>query len=182
MWDTIIDNENYFFNVYNFNKSRFGEVIDGGYVIGDLEINYDCYISAGISNNDDFSFEFIKKYKLNKCDCFGFDGTIHYFPSNLIDKMTFINKNIASYNSETTCNLIDLIEKNNKIFLKMDIEGCEWEWLLSMSETNLSKIAQITIELHGLTNTSWHNMTLNSFCSYNEKIECLKKFLKETTF
>ena len=66
MLNTIIDNENYFLNVYNFNKSRCGEVIDGGYVIGDLEINYDCYISAGISNNDNFSLEFINKYKLNK--------------------------------------------------------------------------------------------------------------------
>ena len=108
MWDTIIDNENYFLNVYDFNKIRCGEVIDGGYVIGDLEIKYDCYISAGISNND-FSFEFIKKYKLNKCDCFGFEGTIEYFPSNLLDKMTFINKNIGSNNNETTTNLIDLI-------------------------------------------------------------------------
>ena len=178
MLNTIIDNENYFLNVYNFNKSRCGEVIDGGYVIGDLEINYDCYISAGISNNDNFSLEFINKYKLNKSNCFGFDGTIQELPSNLIDKMTFINKNIGSYNSETTTNLIDLIEKNNKIFLKMDIEGGEWGWLLSMNETNLSKIAQITIELHGLTNTSWHNMTLNSFCCYNDKIECLKKLEK----
>jgi len=37
--------------LYNFDKKiRLGSNNDGGYVIADLGVDYDCYISAGISN------------------------------------------------------------------------------------------------------------------------------------
>jgi hypothetical protein len=49
-----------FLKVYNFdNKSRCGVNCDGGYVIGDIEETYDCYISAGISNEESFTRDFI---------------------------------------------------------------------------------------------------------------------------
>jgi hypothetical protein len=39
--------------VYNFdNKIRCGVDKDGGYVFGDLNGDYDCYISAGISDEE----------------------------------------------------------------------------------------------------------------------------------
>ena len=53
--------------VYNFDKKcRLGEKNDGGYVIAELNGEYDCYISAGISNEESFSRDFINKYNMNE--------------------------------------------------------------------------------------------------------------------
>ena len=102
----LLENNTDLFKVYQFdNKIRLGSNIDGGYVIGDLNINYDCFISCGISNNDDFSIDFINKYRLNKEICFAFDGTIEDIPSNLKNIVTFIKKNIGFENNDFVSNL-----------------------------------------------------------------------------
>ena len=167
------------FVVYEFEKKfRCGSDIDGGYVIGDIDVQYDCFISAGIAYNDDFSVDFLQKYTIPKENCFGFDGTVESLPQNLLDKMTFVNKNIGSTNDEKTSNLAHLLEKYKNVFLKMDIEGGEWEWLSSMQDTYLSNIAQIVIELHGVTDVSWHGITIDSFhCRPSEKMERIKRLL-----
>jgi hypothetical protein len=65
-------------------------------------------------------------------------------------------------------NLSHLINTYNNIFLKMDIEGCEYPWLLSLTDDNLKKIKQIVIEFHGINDDSWN-------AKYNDKLECFKK-------
>jgi len=173
----LLENNIDLFKIYQFhNKIRLGPNTDSGYVIGDLEIKYDCFISCGISYYDDFSIDFINKYKLSKENCFAFDGTIEDIPSNLKNIVTFIKKNIGFETNDSINNLSSFFEKYNNIFIKMDIEGGEWPWLQSMDEIKLNKIAQLVIEFHGITSVSWHGMTVNSFgCDYNEKIQCLKK-------
>ncbi len=53
--------------VYNFDKKiRCGSHSDGGYVFAELDGGYDCYISAGISNEESFSRDFINKYNMNE--------------------------------------------------------------------------------------------------------------------
>ena len=67
-------------NIYNFiNKIRLGNNSDGGYVIGEMDDGYDCYISAGISDEESFSRDFINKYNINKSNSYGFDGTINNY-------------------------------------------------------------------------------------------------------
>ena len=48
------------------NKIRLGINTDGGYVIGETDGNYDCYISASVSNEETFSKDFINKYNMNE--------------------------------------------------------------------------------------------------------------------
>jgi flagellar capping protein FliD len=106
-----------FLKVYNFdNKSRCGVNCDGGYVIGDIEETYDCYISAGISNEESFTRDFINKHNMNEYNSFGFDGTIDAYPYNYTNKISFIKKNINSYNDDNNTNLSYLIEKYDNIF------------------------------------------------------------------
>jgi hypothetical protein len=51
--------------VYSFNnKFRLGEKSDGGYILGELNETYDCYISAGISDEESFTRDFIEKYNM----------------------------------------------------------------------------------------------------------------------
>ena len=158
--------------VYQFdNKIRLGVHSDGGYVLGELNEIYDCYISAGISNEESFSRDFINKYNMNKNNSFGFDGTINDYPYNYTENITFIKKNINYFNDDNNTNLSFLFEKYNNIFLKMDIEGGEYPWLLNTNEQELNKLKQIVIELHGITSDGWE-------CNYIDKVKCLEKLSK----
>jgi len=160
--------------VYNFDKKiRCGSDGDGGYVLAELDGEYDCYISAGINNEESFSRDFINKYNMNEYNSFGFDGTVDSYPYNYTNKISFIKKNINYFNDDNNSNLSFLIEKYNNIFLKMDIEGGEYPWLLHLDETHLNKFKQIIIEFHGITDNDW-----NWNSNYNDKVTCLEKLLK----
>jgi len=155
--------------VYNFDKKiRYGVNSDGGYVIAELDGDYDCYISAGIAGEESFSRDFINKYNMNQYNSFGFDGTINNYPYQYTNKISFIKQNINSFNDDHNSNLSFLIDKYNNIFLKIAIEGGEYPWLSSLDESQLNKFKQIVIEFHGITNDTWG-------CNYNDKIKCLEK-------
>ena len=156
--------------VYHFDKKRrLGLNSDGGYVFGELDSVqlYDCYISAGVSSEESFSRDFIEMHNMNKDNCYAFDGTIDDYPYHYTDKIQFVKKNIGSNNDDYNTNLVDLIDKYNDIFLKMDIEGGEYPWLLSMNEIQMKKFKQIVIELHGITG-DWLG-------DFNDKKKCLEK-------
>ena len=98
--------------VYNFDKKvRCGTTSDGGYVLAELDGGYDCYISAGISDEESFSRDFINKYNMNKTNSFGFDGTIQDYPYRYTNKISFIKKNIHNVNDDSNTNLSFLTEK-----------------------------------------------------------------------
>ena len=107
---------------------------------------------------------------MNKTNSFGFDGTISNYPYHYTQNITFIQKNINNFNDDNNSNLFDLINNYNNIFLKMDIEGCEYQWLLSLDEEKLIKFKQIVIEFHGI-------ITDDYTCVFNKKY-CLYKLLK----
>jgi len=158
--------------VYNFEKKvRCGTNSDGGYVIADLDGGYDCYISAGISYEESFSRDFINKYNMNENNSFGFDATIDNYPNHYTNKISFIKKNINNFNDDNNTNLSFLTESYNNIFLKIDIEGGEYKWLLGIDENQLNKFKQIVIEFHGVNDDSWG-------CNYSDKIKCLEKISK----
>lgn len=104
---------------------------------------YDCYISAGVSGEESFSRDFINNYNLNEYNSFAFDGTINNYPYNFTKKISFIKKNINSFNDDDNCNLSFLTEKFNNIFLKIDIEGGEYPWLLNISEEQLKNLNKL---------------------------------------
>jgi hypothetical protein len=159
--------------VYQYDKKiRLGEKQDGGYVFADLgNSNYDCYISAGVSNEESFSRDFIQQYKTKKETNYAFDGTIQDYPYHYTDQIQFIKKNIAPYNCDTTTDLKELLSTYHQIFLKMDIEGGEITWLLSLTEEHLRSCKQIVIEFHGITDDGWGS-------SLEEKIHCFEKLNK----
>ncbi len=158
--------------VYRFdNKKRLGFMEDGGYVIGVLDGVYDCYISAGVAGEESFSMDFINRHRMDETNSFAFDGTISDYPYHYTDKITFFRKNIGCVSNERHSNLKDLVSRYDNIFLKMDIEGGEYPWLMSMEEMELKKFKQIVIEFHGITNNSYE-------CDYMDKVRCLQKLCK----
>jgi len=158
--------------VYKFNnKIRLGNNFDGGYVIGELNGQYDAYFSCGIAEEESFTRDFLKTYLIDNKDTFAFDGTINNYPSNYSSTINFINKNINGHNIENNTNLINESFPYNNIFMKMDIEGGEYSWISQISENVLYKFKQIVIEFHGINDNSW-NIDLNT------KIICLNKLNK----
>ena len=124
------------------NKIRLGVQRDGGYVIVD-GYDYDFLISGGVGPDISFEFDFMERYKINGVVL---DGTVE--APNLPEGLTFVKKNIGSSNNEHLSNLVEYIQDYNNIFLKLDIEGAEWDLLTSDFGNHLSKIKQITIEIH----------------------------------
>ena len=155
--------------VHHFDKKiRCGTNRDGGYVIAELDGGYDCYISAGIADEESFSRDFIDKYNMDETNSFGFDGTIHNYPYHYTKKISFMKKNINTINDDGNTNLSFLMDTHANIFLKIDIEGGEYPWLLQIEDAQLNKFKQIVIELHGITNDSYN-------CKYADKVKCLEK-------
>jgi hypothetical protein len=155
--------------IYQYdNKIRLGCNSDGGYVIGETDGIYDCYISAGVSNEESFSRDFINKYNMNSSNSFAFDGTIQKYPRQYTNNITFYKRNISPYKDSKNATLQYFINKYHNIFLKMDIEGAEYPWLKILTSEQLNKFKQIVIEFHGINDDSWGT-------SLNDKIECLNK-------
>ena len=158
--------------VYHFdNKIRLGNNYDGGYVLCDIDELYDCYISAGVSDEESFSRDFIIKYNMNKSNCFAFDGTIQDYPYVYTKDITFFKKNISDFNDDGHTDLSFLLNKYNNIFLKMDIEGGEYQWIKSVSEEMLQNIKQIVIEFHDICDD-------NHGFIFQDKIKCFEKLNK----
>ena len=129
-----------------FPKIRLGKDFDGGYIICEIpNITYSILLAGGIQNDISFEEDFVNKYHNTKC--FAFDGTIKNLPKKH-DNIFFIKKNIGFKNNENTTNLHTIINDNNSIFVKMDIEGGEIPWVQSLSDEQLNKFEQIVMEFH----------------------------------
>ena len=138
-----------------FKKIRLGNDYDGGYIICEIpDIEYGLFISAGIDNNITFEEFFCDKY--NTVTCYAFDGTINDIKIKN-NNIKFIKKNIGITEDDNITNLHTLINNNQSLFLKMDIEGSEYEWLETLTEEQLNNFSQIVIEFHFIFNSNIFN-------------------------
>jgi len=132
-----------------FLKKRIGRNNDGGYVICEIpNITYDVLLSGGIKDDTSFEDNFLE---LNPTiQCYAFDGTIDSSPSKN-SRFNFLKKNIAAINSDNLTNLHEYLSKYKNIFVKMDIEGSEFDWLNSLNSEHMNNISQMVIEFHSIT-------------------------------
>ena len=129
-----------------FTKLRLGKDYDGGYIIAEIpNIKYTTLIAGGIETDISFEEDFINKYSDVKV--YAFDGTINNLPKEN-SKITFIKKNIGYENTDLLTNIHDIVNANECIFVKMDIEGGEIPWLESLSNEQMNKFEQIVMEFH----------------------------------
>lgn len=129
-----------------FKKVRIGKEFDGGYVITEIpNMKYNLLLAGGIEQDISFEEEFIIKYP--EVSAYAYDGTINNLPI-VNNNITFIKKNIGNINNNHVTNLHDIINKNYRIFVKMDIEGGEIPWINSLSDVQMDKFDQIVMEFH----------------------------------
>lgn len=124
-------------------KKRFGKDNDGGYVIAD-GLQYDCFLSCGIGNDLSFETDFLHGHNVPVAHIF--DNTAFFMEAEI--GAEFHRLNIAAVNCQGYTNLQNYLEKYANVFIKMDIEGHEFEWLKTLQVKHLLSIRQIVIELH----------------------------------
>lgn len=128
------------------NKYRLGNKNDGGYVIMETN-NYDFMLSGGVGGDIGFEKAFTEKYNVN-CVCF--DGTENsgFELTKNLPRIKYVNKNVGVRNTSTTSNFNFALNKFKNIFLKLDIEGAEFELFNSLTLNQIKNIKQIVVEFH----------------------------------
>jgi hypothetical protein len=122
------------------NKKRIGSNLDGGYIISYMpnDNNYDIILSGGAGNN--ITFEKELSLLLQK-KCLLYDHTVKIprkkHITHFCEKLD--KNNFGFFNS---------VNKHKNIFLKLDIEGGEYEILRTLTEDQIVKFKQIVIEIH----------------------------------
>ena len=162
-------------------KFRLGDLGDGGYVvINKMFESADALMSYGIADNTSFEDNFIIRTNkpvyafdcsvspdqvLNKkinfySECISSDMYIgNYFK----DKSSNVKHRISSYNDQIKRLNLD----SKHIFLKMDIEGAEYESLSFISEHHMKNMTGIVLELHGLENEKDRKRALQLLAKLN---------------
>jgi hypothetical protein len=141
--------------VYNVGeKVRLGSPHDGGYVLSKKAIEVSsCLFSYGIEDDITFDQDYIK---LTQNKVYGYDHTINHIHTDYPELFTLYKKGISGTTQEETGNFLEHYRElglSNRVLLKIDVEGCEFEWF---ENTNISELAQvvtgIVIEFHELYN------------------------------
>jgi len=129
---------------------RIGGNYDGGYLVPDDLNDIKFNLSPGVGNRYNFELDLVKK----NIPSYMFDASIDSISSDLTGCI-FIKKNVGSINKNDQISINDLIEgfkleKKQDLMLQMDIEGMEYETILSLSKKNLDCFRIIVIEFHNL--------------------------------
>lgn len=120
-------------------KKRFGvQDYDGGYILVD-NIEFDNNTTLGFGVDGDYSCELQLQQKYQG-DVHLFDGTVDIECKE--QNVFFHKQNI------TPSNINQIFDEFEKITFKMDIEGSEYGAFESLSENNLQKIIQMSVEFH----------------------------------
>ena len=123
---------------------RVGPNSDGGYVIYP-GLTYDRLISCGVA--EDIRFEEAFLTSPPGLRGIAFDGTIKSFPPTTLP-LEWVRKNIAAFPRPDESDLTEMLDGVSNAFLKMDIEGSEFDWITAARPETLRKFSQIVLEVH----------------------------------
>jgi hypothetical protein len=155
--------------------ARIGKNFDGGYVmVGGFDCEgTDAAYSFGIS--DDVSWD--SGIAALGIDVFMYDHTIDSLPDEN-SRFHFNEIGVTGHKSGKNLETLPgLLLKNghgdsDRLILKMDIEGCEWDVFDFCSKQTISQFSQIVVEFHDLTK--------ERYCSSDSKILRVLKKIDET--
>ncbi len=139
----------------NCTLKRFGSANDGGYLMCENLIEpIDAAYSYGVGSNDDWGCEVSRRYHVpvHEYDCFD--------PARPLcngGALVFHNECVGDRTGSRASRFFDTLEnqigKNGqtaqRVIIKMDIEGAEWDALLATPDEVLASIPQISMEMHG---------------------------------
>lgn len=137
---------------YNTDKQliRFGPDTDGGYLIPDDIEGIEACFSPGVSKVSGFELECANR----GIKVFLADASVEKLPEEHPD-FVFDKKFIGAVGSGNFITIDEWVNnsvssQNTDLILQMDIEGFEYETILSMSNTLLQRFRIIVIEFHAM--------------------------------
>jgi len=129
---------------------RIGGEGDGGYLVPDELQGIKTCFSPGVSTNSSFEYELSIKYDIKS---YLADFSVES-PTLMSKNFDFIKKYIGSKNSAYEIVFEDWILtnsiKNEDLILQMDIEGGEYENIISLNPKVLKQFRILIIEFHNL--------------------------------
>lgn len=137
-----------------FDKQRLGRNADGGYIICDIpNIEYDLFLSGGVGKDISFEEDFLQKYP--KVPCYAFDPGCKKLPQRVpgvdtiyAEMINVVTKKIGKHEKGNETNLINYLCSYKNVFVKLDIEGGEYNLWEALTDEHMNKIAQLVIEIH----------------------------------
>lgn len=132
-------------------KKRFGPDNDGGYVLLDKSFGEVAVFGYGVGH--DASFEEQVAVRLG-CKAYVFDHTLGDKIPTIGPNTTFIPEGITAPTNTSelktfTSHLNYLVGPVGDVFLKIDVEGAEWDVI---EYESFDRVTQLAIELHDLEN------------------------------
>lgn len=123
---------------------------DGGYLVPASLLRPNRVFSPGVATNSDFENFFLAR----QIPCHLLDGSVDFAPLQN-ELMTFEKKWLTSFTSLNSWSLDDWVhhhaQPGEELMLQMDIEGHEFEVLISTNQSTLDRFKVIVVELHGLS-------------------------------
>ena len=111
------------------------------------EFGYDHFICAGLNPIDEsFSNYILQYFGFTTLEASAFDANILELPPNYPSEMVHYKRNVSSIRDDKNANLEYFISKYKNIFLKMDLNGAEYEWFYTLDVDKLRKFKQIVIK------------------------------------
>jgi hypothetical protein len=115
----------------------------------------ECLFSYGINNDITFDEHYIQ---LTNKKVYGYDHTIEGVETQYPNLFTWYKKGLSGTPQEQTDNFLNHYKElgiSGRVLLKIDVEGCEYEWL---QNTDIQELANITtcivLEVHTLHDDS----------------------------
>jgi hypothetical protein len=144
------------YQYYNTDKIHLGHKGDWGGVIAKCPFQYDYYIGIGLWGDEKFTRDFINEHRIPKHKCILYDNTKNREATSDIFKETAIHSpelnkglNMQQITIGKSFNLGFIFNSCKNAFVRVDIEGREYEWLNSLSVTQLNNIQQLYIQIYG---------------------------------
>lgn len=149
------------------NYTRFGDDLDGGYVLSsEIRSRTNC-ISIGAGTN--ISFDSAISRMVGEVHLY--DHTIQTLPQVAPKNVKFFQQGLGTKTLGDYLSLEDCVAKfptESRLILKIDIEGAEWHILDADDLIELSRFDQIAIEFH-----DFYKVTDEAY--YRKVIRVLKK-------
>ena len=156
-----------------FNVTKGYETIHVGHIGKSYTVvnddTYDYYVLAGIEENELFSKLVMMNMNI-RSGC-AFDENIHKISHHFPDHMKVVNKSVSYQSDMRRDNLGYFIDKYNDMFLKMNLQGQEYLWILSLPSEALTKFKQMVIVFHDINNNPTKQRAVN-------KINCFRRLVE----
>jgi len=165
----------------NCQLERFGETHDGGYLmcsnlLGGVQSGY----SYGINGYDKWGCDISTKFNLtvHQYDCFNTTQ-----PACSAGETVFHAECVGDTTQTIEGRLFDTVrnqfarngDSSKRIVLKIDVEGAEWDSLLSAPDEILEQIDQMAVEFHWIEDEKFHWVQEDK---YLRVVQRLKQFFE----